>query len=116
MQLDKCRKKSGERLAATGRRDQQSRAAGLRLAEQLQLMCARRPAAARKPAGKDLRQERRSLYAVEHGHGGAVAANGDTVRAATTSSPGTGCCFSVRVEVRSKRSGVKPAFRSAVRI
>ncbi len=55
-QLHQARQKSGQRLAAAGRRDQQHRAAGLRLGQKLQLVCARRPAAAGEPAREHLRQ------------------------------------------------------------
>ena len=64
-QLHQRRQKSRQRLAGAGRRDQQHRAAGPRLGQQLELMRARRPAAAREPARERLRQRRRRVDAVE---------------------------------------------------
>ena len=55
-QLHQRRQKSRQRLAGAGRRDQQHRAAGARLRQQLELMRARRPAAACEPARKRFRQ------------------------------------------------------------
>ena len=55
-QVHEARQKTRQRLAAAGRRDQQHRAAGLRLGQKLQLMRARRPAAAGEPARELLRK------------------------------------------------------------
>ena len=53
------RQKSGQRLARAGRRDQQRRAIGLRLRQQVELMRARRPAPRRKPAQENIGQQLR---------------------------------------------------------
>ena len=53
VQRDEARQEAGERLAGAGRRDQQRRAPGARLLEQLELMRPRRPAARREPVGED---------------------------------------------------------------
>ena len=60
-QLHQARQKSGERLAAAGRRDQQHRAAGARLGQQFELVRARRPAAAGEPARERFRQNVRCV-------------------------------------------------------
>ena len=49
-QFDEARQKPGQGLAAAGRRDQEHGAARLRLRQQIELMRARRPAAAGEPA------------------------------------------------------------------
>ena len=90
----KARQKSRQRLAAAGRRDQQHRAAGLRLGQKLQLMRARRPAAAGEPARKRLRAV---VRAFENGH--APELMGRLQRSqvrATTTRPSTGTPFSLR--------------------
>ncbi len=56
-QLHQARQKSRQRLARAGRRDQQHRAAGARLRQQFELVRARGPAAAGKPARERLRQQ-----------------------------------------------------------
>ena len=56
MRRDEARQETGERLAGTGRRDQQRRAPRGSLREQGQLMRARLPAFRREPAGERLRQ------------------------------------------------------------
>ena len=55
LQFDQRRQEARQRLAAAGRRDQQHRAAGLRLGQQFELMRARRPAARREPAARTAR-------------------------------------------------------------
>ena len=66
-QLHQARQKAGQRLAAAGRRDQQHRAATLRLCQKLQLVRARRPAAAGEPAREYFRK-RRKHGGIEQGH------------------------------------------------
>jgi len=68
-QLHQRRQKTGQRLAAAGRRNQQHRAPFPSLCQQVELMRARRPAAAREPPGEYLRQQRRGSGAVERGCG-----------------------------------------------
>ena len=65
-QFHQRRQKAGERLAGAGRRDQQRRAAGSRLRQEVELMRPRRPAARREPARERLRQIG-SAFAVGHG-------------------------------------------------
>jgi hypothetical protein len=68
VQFDEARQEPGQRLAGAGRRDQQCGAPGPRLRQQVELMRARRPAALREPARKDLRQfGRRRTVEGEHG-------------------------------------------------
>ena len=57
-QLDQCRQKARERLAAARWRDQQHRTARFRLRQQFELMRARLPGAAREPARENVRQQR----------------------------------------------------------
>ena len=57
--LHQARQEPRERLAGSGRRDQQHGAAGARLCQQFELMRARGPAAAREPAGERLGAEHR---------------------------------------------------------
>ena len=83
-QLDKRREKPRQRLARAGRRDQQHRAAGLRLGEQLELMRARRPAAAGEPARERLGQ-RDTVGAVEDGHALQVMTPDEAVEASVVS-------------------------------
>ena len=52
----RIRQETGERLACPGRRDQQDAAAGARFFQKRQLMRARCPAAAGKPAQEDFGQ------------------------------------------------------------
>jgi hypothetical protein len=66
-QLHQRRKKSRQRLAGAGRRDQQHRAAGARLRQEFKLMRTRFPAALRKPARKRLGQ-RHGFGSFENGH------------------------------------------------
>ena len=69
IQLHQRRQEAGQRLAAAGRRDQQRRAPCPGLGQQFELMRARRPAAAGKPAREQVRQKRRGIAAVEGGCG-----------------------------------------------
>jgi len=57
IQLHQRRQEPGQRLAASGRRDQQHRAVLPRLLEQFELVRARLPAAAGEPAEERLRQQ-----------------------------------------------------------
>ncbi len=72
-QIHQCWQEAGQRLAAAGRRDQQHGAPRARHGQQLELMGARLPSAARKPAceryGQHLRRRRR----FENGHGQKLA-------------------------------------------
>ena len=61
VKLHQRRQKARQRLAAAGRRDQQHRAAVPRARQKLELMRARRPAARREPARKNVRQQRRGV-------------------------------------------------------
>jgi hypothetical protein len=65
VQLNKRRQKSGQGLAAAGRRDQQHRAPVTRPCQQLKLMRARPPAALREPARERLRQRGASFDEVK---------------------------------------------------
>jgi hypothetical protein len=60
-QLHQARQKSGQRHAATGRCDQQRRAAVARLGQKFELMGARNPTAAGEPAREWLGQKRCSF-------------------------------------------------------
>src|SRR5262249_49714647 len=64
-QLNQARQKSSQRLAAAGGRDQQHRAAGARLGQELELMRARRPSALGEPARKRF-GKKRVFGAIEH--------------------------------------------------
>src|SRR5262245_11701024 len=68
VELHQARQEARQRLAGAGRRDQQHRAAGTRLGEQLELVLAWRPAAARKPAGKRFRQRSSGVERQLHIH------------------------------------------------
>ena len=57
VERDQARQEAGERLAGAGRRDQQGRAAGSGLFEQLDLVRSRRPAARGEPGGERARAE-----------------------------------------------------------
>ena len=57
-QFDQRRQKPRERLAGAGRRDQQDRAPGLRLGQEVELVGAGRPAAAGEPRQKSIGQGR----------------------------------------------------------
>ena len=61
-ELDEARQEARERLAGTGRRDQQRRATGLGMGEERELMGARRPAATREPGEEGGREG----WTVEH--------------------------------------------------
>jgi hypothetical protein len=56
-QLHQGRQESGERLAGAGRRDQERGTIVAGLCQQFKLMLARRPAAAREPSTKTIRQQ-----------------------------------------------------------
>src|SRR5580700_11975711 len=112
-QFHQARQKSRQGLAATGRRDQQHRAPGLGLGQQIQLMRARRPAAAGEPTGERLRQD---IWAFENGHPPEVMGRGIAVEGcATTTRLSTGTPFSLRTAALARCAGTRPAAPSTPR-
>ncbi len=106
-QLDQTRQKPGERLAAASRRDQQHRAAGLRLRQQIELMGAGCPAAAGKPAHEQVRQDR---WTIENGHPQeVVGVCGGVEATATTTRLSTGTPFSLRTAALAIETVIRPA-------
>ena len=113
-EFDEARQKSGERLAAAGRRDQQHGTAGMRLRQKFELMRARNPAASGEPAREYVRQHRGAL---EHGHGLEVAtACGGVETPATTTRLSTGTPFSLRTATAAIDVGARPAAASERRM
>src|SRR5260221_1216804 len=105
-QLHQRRQKAGEGFAAAGRSNQQYRASGFCFGQQFELVRARLPAAARKPACENVWQQWRRFEKVARGFH-------VTQRPATTIDPGTGSPFSVRVEAKSRLIGFNPAATTA---
>ena len=113
-QLHQARQKSGQRLAAAGRRDQQDRTAGLCFAQKFELMGARRPAAAGEPACENVREDCGPL---KNAHQAEVTAACGAVEAcATTTRLSTGTPFSLRTETSERDARASPASLSARRM
>src|SRR5260221_11592455 len=98
-QLHQRRQKAGEGFAAAGRSDQQHRAPGFCFGQQFELMRARLPAAARKPACENVWQQWRRFEKDARGFH-------VTHRPATTINPGTVSPYSGILMSKSWRSGV----------
>jgi len=116
-QFDQRGKKSRQRLAGAGRRNEKHRTASARLRQQFELVRARFPAALREPARKRLGQHD-CFRSFEDGHALEVMPEGGRVEAgfaATTTRPGTGMLFSRRDEAAARLTTVNPASASAAR-
>ena len=110
-QLDQTGQKSRQGLATAGRRDQQRRTTGARLGQEFELMRARVPATAGKPAHEDVRKHGRPI---DDRHA-LFASASQWLGVAMTTSPETGSAFSVRMVAFSRVTSCKPAAATAPR-